>query len=116
MANYESPQISFNKLTLFEKIANPCWGATQPVGFDDPYADTSGFEHVINVHPSSNTNCGVDELKNFAAGVEDYFDIKYQDADDKYYNAWYNKNIKPSYDKGQYLQETKSKWTYVPVS
>ncbi len=40
MLKYEAPIITFEELTIFEKIADNCWGAGR-VAFDNPYDSSS---------------------------------------------------------------------------
>ncbi|MDF2906412.1 MAG: hypothetical protein K0R34_1733 [Herbinix sp.] len=66
---YETPEIIFEELTFFEKIADQCWGACS-VTYDNPCI--SGYDpHTLNISGScgSGKNSPVNSILDF---VKDY--------------------------------------------
>lgn len=81
MTKYESPSMKFEKLTLFEKIAEECWGtgkANITIIFDYPY------DNVIKPLPSYplGSGCG-----NQSSSVDDWIE-SHLTADE--YSYWIN--------------------------
>ena len=99
MKKYEAPQLKFEKLQLFEKIAKQCWAAKE-VGFNDPLkGDDNTFEAMIKIK-SKDPDCGRDELDSYLDGVKKYY------KNQSVYDKWYDANVKGMGD----LQNTLSKW------
>ena len=98
MKKYEAPQLKFEKLQLFEKIAKQCWAAKE-VGFNDPLKGDDNTPEIM-IEITKKGGCGEDELDQYLDGVKRYY------SNGTAYDNWYTTNIAGKGD----LQNTLSKW------
>lgn len=74
MSEYVSPKISFDRLELFEKIANPCWAGNTAVSINDlmeiPVDATPEWSIPIPKYVTD-PDCGDDEMEYFITKVKE---------------------------------------------